>query len=69
MEADVIQRNEMLVNNISSNLIDVLGDALCVLLHLVHVVVLKMAIHFKKKWRTPFLNENLRVLQASFCTL
>ena len=49
MEADIIQRNEMLVNNISSNLIDVLGDAFCVLLHLVHVVVLKMAIHFNKK--------------------
>ena len=31
-EAGVIQGNEMLVYNISSNLIDVLGDAFCVLL-------------------------------------
>ena len=49
MEAGIIQGNEMLVKNISLNLIDVLGDALCVLLYLVHVVVLKMAIHFRKK--------------------
>ena len=49
METGIIQGNEMLVKNISSNLIDILEDALCVLLYLVHVVVLKMAIHFRKK--------------------
>ena len=32
MEAGIIQGNEMLVKNISSNLIVVLGDALCVFL-------------------------------------